>query len=37
VTIDPVVDGWELVIAERGEKRALVVHDMQHEYAFVEK
>jgi CubicO group peptidase (beta-lactamase class C family) len=37
VTIGHGVAGWiELVPAERDGKRALVVRDMQHEYAFVE-
>jgi hypothetical protein len=37
ITIDPGVDGFEFVVAERDGKRALVVRDMQHEYVFLEK
>jgi len=36
LTIDPVEDGFELVIGERGGKRVLVIRDMQHEYVFTE-
>lgn len=36
-TIDPGVNGFELVVAERDGKRALVMRDMQHEYVFLEK
>ena len=36
-TIDPGVNGFELVAAERDGKRALVMRDMQHEYVFLEK
>jgi CubicO group peptidase (beta-lactamase class C family) len=37
MTILPGVEGFELVVAEREGKRALVLRDMQHEYVFVEK
>jgi len=36
ITIDPTNDGFEFVKAERGGKRALVIRDGQHEYAFME-
>src|SRR5262249_44742234 len=36
ITIDPGVDGSEFVVAERDGKRALIIRDGQHEYAFVE-
>jgi CubicO group peptidase (beta-lactamase class C family) len=35
-TIDPNKSGFEFVVAERSGKRALVIRDGQHEYAFVE-
>lgn len=37
ITIDPGVDDFEFVMAERDGKRALVARDMQHEYVFLEK
>jgi hypothetical protein len=36
ISIDPTVDGFNFVVGERGGKRALIVRDAQHEYAFVE-
>jgi len=36
-TIDPTNDGFEFVVAERSGKRALVIRDGQHEYAFTER
>lgn len=37
VTIDPTISGWsEFLIGDREGKRALVFHDSQHEYVFVE-
>jgi CubicO group peptidase (beta-lactamase class C family) len=36
VTIAPDVDGIPFVVSERDGKKALVVHDAQHEYVFVE-
>jgi len=36
ITVDPALDGFEFVVAERDGKRALVVRDMQHEYVFTE-
>ncbi|HXW25289.1 MAG TPA: serine hydrolase domain-containing protein [Xanthobacteraceae bacterium] len=37
VTIDPTVDGFNFVVGARDGKRALVIRDAQHEYAFVEQ
>jgi CubicO group peptidase (beta-lactamase class C family) len=36
VTIDPTVDGFVFVVGEREGRKALVIRDSQHEYAFVE-
>jgi CubicO group peptidase (beta-lactamase class C family) len=36
ITIDPAVDGFEFVVAERAGKRVLVIRDGQHEYVFNE-
>jgi CubicO group peptidase (beta-lactamase class C family) len=36
ITIDPTLDGFEFVMADREGKRALVVRDAQHEYVFLE-
>ncbi len=36
ITIDPAVDGYEFVAAERGGKRVLIIRDGQHEYLFNE-
>jgi CubicO group peptidase (beta-lactamase class C family) len=36
ITIDPAVDGYEFVAAERGGKRVLIIRDGQHEYVFNE-
>ena len=35
--IDPTNRGFEFVAAERSGKRALVIRDGQHEYAFTER
>jgi hypothetical protein len=36
VTVDPTVDGFDFVVAERGGTRALVLRNGQHEYVFTE-
>jgi hypothetical protein len=36
ISIDPTVDGFNFVVGERDGRRALIVRDAQHEYAFVE-
>jgi CubicO group peptidase (beta-lactamase class C family) len=36
ISIDPTVDGFTFVVGERDGKRALIIRDAQHEYAFVE-
>lgn len=36
ITIDPTVDGFTFVVAERDGKRALVIRDSQHEYPLIE-
>ena len=36
ILIDPGVPGFNFVAGERDGKRALIVRDAQHEYAFVE-
>jgi CubicO group peptidase (beta-lactamase class C family) len=36
VSIDPTVDGFNFVVGERDGKRALIIRDAQHEYAFIE-
>jgi CubicO group peptidase (beta-lactamase class C family) len=36
VTIDPGVDGFEFVIADKDQRRSLVLRDAQHEYVFDE-
>jgi CubicO group peptidase (beta-lactamase class C family) len=36
ITIDPGVNGLNFVVGERDGKRALVIRDAQHEYAFAE-
>lgn len=36
ITIDPTLNGFEFVVAERGGKRVLIIRDGQHEYAFTE-
>jgi CubicO group peptidase (beta-lactamase class C family) len=36
ITIDPTIEGFDFVVADRGGKRALVMRDAQHEYVFVE-
>ena len=36
ISVDPTVNGFNFVAGERDGKRALIVRDAQHEYAFVE-
>ncbi len=36
LTIDPTIDGFEFVVADKGGNRALVIRDAQHEYVFDE-
>jgi hypothetical protein len=36
ISIDPTINGFNFVVGERDGKRALVIRDAQHEYAFVE-
>jgi hypothetical protein len=36
ISIDPTVDGFNFVVGERDGKKALIIRDNQHEYAFVE-
>jgi CubicO group peptidase (beta-lactamase class C family) len=36
ITVDPTRSGFEFVKAERSGKRALIIRDGQHEYAFLE-
>jgi CubicO group peptidase (beta-lactamase class C family) len=36
ISIDPTVGGFNFVVGERDGKRALIIRDAQHEYAFVE-
>jgi CubicO group peptidase (beta-lactamase class C family) len=36
VTIDPTMDGFEFVVADRDGKRMLMMRDAQHEYLFTE-
>jgi CubicO group peptidase (beta-lactamase class C family) len=36
ISIDPTVYGFNFVVGERVGKRALIIRDAQHEYAFVE-
>jgi hypothetical protein len=36
ITIDPTIAGFEFVVSEKGDKRALVIRDAQHEYTFLE-
>ena len=36
ITIDPTVEGFEFVVADKDAKRALVIRDAQHEYVFRE-
>src|SRR5690606_12572419 len=36
VTISPGEDGFEFVVADKGDARSLVLRDAQHEYAFAE-
>ena len=37
VFIDPTIGGFNFVVGERDGKRALIIRDAQHEYAFVER
>jgi CubicO group peptidase (beta-lactamase class C family) len=36
ISIDPTVNGFNFVVGERDGKKALIIRDAQHEYAFVE-
>jgi len=36
ILIDPTINGFNFVIGERNGKRALIIRDAQHEYAFIE-
>jgi CubicO group peptidase (beta-lactamase class C family) len=36
ITIDPTIDGFEFVVADKDGKRSLVIRDAQHEYVFRE-
>jgi hypothetical protein len=36
VSIDPTGGGFNFVVGERDGKRALIIRDARHEYAFVE-
>jgi CubicO group peptidase (beta-lactamase class C family) len=36
ISINPTVNGFNFVVGERDGKRALIIRDAQHEYAFVE-
>jgi CubicO group peptidase (beta-lactamase class C family) len=37
VTIDPTIDGFEFVVAEKDGKRRLITRDAQHEYVWIEE
>lgn len=37
ITIDPTLDGFEFVVADKDGKRRLITRDAQHEYVFEEK
>ena len=37
ISIDATIDGFNFVVGEREGKRALIIRDAQHEYAFVEQ
>jgi hypothetical protein len=37
ISIDPTISGFNFVVGERDGKRALIIRDAQHEYAFVER
>jgi CubicO group peptidase (beta-lactamase class C family) len=37
ISIDPTISGFNFVVGQRDGKRALIVGDAQHEYAFVER
>jgi len=36
ISIDPTISGFNFVVGERDGKRALIVREAQHEYAFIE-
>jgi len=36
ITIDPTIEGFEFVVADKDGKRSLVMRDAQHEYVFNE-
>jgi hypothetical protein len=37
ITIDPTIEGFEFVVADKDGKRSLVMRDAQHEYVFNEQ
>jgi len=37
ITIDPTLEGFEFVVADKDGKRRLIMRDAQHEYVFVEE
>ncbi|HEX2799919.1 MAG TPA: serine hydrolase domain-containing protein [Thermoanaerobaculia bacterium] len=37
ITIDPTLDGFEFVVADKDGKRRLITRDAQHEYVFIEE
>ena len=37
ITIDPTLDGFEFVVADKDDKRRLITRDAQHEYVFIEE
>lgn len=37
ITIDPTIDGFDFVVANKDGKRALITRDAQHEYVFQEE
>jgi hypothetical protein len=37
ITVDPTVDGFEFVVADKDGKRRLITRDAQHEYIFDEQ
>jgi CubicO group peptidase (beta-lactamase class C family) len=37
LTIDPTVDSFDFLVGEHDDKRALILRDAQHEYAFTEE
>jgi hypothetical protein len=37
ITIDPTLDGFEFVVADKDAARRLIIRDGQHEYVFQEE